>query len=91
MIDSVLHPAGIHPAAAKWTFASSRNSGSGTTNSVFPQSKQTNICGKMNTCGLLIFLSPGKWMAISAMNLRWLSGPHDLHVIVALFQSRIAG
>ena len=40
-----------------------------------PQSKQTTTSGNTHTTGLSIL---GKWMPISALNLFWLTDPHDL-------------
>jgi|SRR5216684_4411375 len=67
------------PAAATSPFASWRSSASGTANWAVPQSKQTTSSGNTHTTGLSMFFSPGKWMAISAVNLLWLTDPHDLH------------
>jgi hypothetical protein len=44
-----------------------------------PQSKQTTSSGNTHTTGLSMFFSPGKWMPISAVNLRRRTDPHDLH------------
>ena len=66
-----------HPAAAALPFASCRSSASGAANFAVPQSKQTTILGKTHTGGLSMPFSTGKWMAISALNSRWLPDPHD--------------
>jgi hypothetical protein len=42
---------------------------------------QTMSSGNSHTAGLSMFFSPGKWMAISAVNLAWLRDLHDLHGI----------
>jgi hypothetical protein len=60
---------GIHPAAAASPSASTRNSFSGTANSAFPQFRQTNSSGKSQTMGFSRPFNPGKWMAVSAVNL----------------------
>ena len=44
-----------------------------------PQSKQTTISGNTHATGLSMLFSPGKWMPISPVNLRWLTEPHDGH------------
>jgi Phage integrase family len=45
---------------------STSNSALGTINSVLPQSRHTTSSGNTNTGLLAVFLSPGKWMSISA-------------------------
>lgn len=69
----------IHPAAAASLSSSARSWLSGTTNSVLPQFKQTNSSGKIQTRGFPRPPGPRGWMAISALNLPWLSDPQALH------------
>jgi len=64
-------------------FWSWRNSASGTTKFAIPQFKQTTTSENTHTTDLSIFFSPGKWMPISALNLFWLTDPHDLQGIPA--------
>jgi hypothetical protein len=73
--DSILG----YPAAEASPLASWRNSVSGTVNSAVPHSKQTTISGNTHATGLSMLFSPGKWIPISPVNLRWLTEPHDLH------------
>jgi hypothetical protein len=84
-----LERATIHPAAAASPFLSKRNSVSETTNSAFPQFKQTNSSGNTQTMGFSRPFRPGKWMAISAVSFCCLSDPHDLHVTVCPFPKPI--
>jgi len=66
-------------ACSAWPVTSTHNSVIGTVNSETPQARQTKTSGKTQTAGLLAFFRPGKWMAISAGNLFWLTEPHDGH------------
>jgi hypothetical protein len=54
----------------------------GTSNSATPQSKQTTRSGNTHTAGWSIFVRPGKWIPIFAVNFLWLVDPHDLQGIL---------
>jgi len=60
------------------------NSLSGIVNSVSPQPKQTESLGKTNTMGLSRPSSPGKWIAISLLNICCLSDEHLVQVTAYL-------
>src|SRR5580765_5182389 len=76
--DSLLSVPGYSTAVP---FTSTPNSLSGRLNSVTPQSKQTRSLGNTQTMGLSRPLSPGKWMATSALSLLWCSERQDLQDI----------
>ena len=73
-----------HDVPVPSPFPSLYRSASGTANSAVPQSKQTTIRGNTHTTGLSMSLRPGKWMAISPVNVLWLVDPHDLQDITLL-------
>jgi hypothetical protein len=69
-------------AEAASTRASAHIRSFGIRNSAVPQAKQTNSSEKTRTIGLLRPANPGKWMAISPLNLGMSSEPHNLQFMI---------
>ena len=82
-VAAVVTGMGAIPAGAQQASLEQPDNYTWLVNCVKPQSKQTASFGNTKTPGLSRFLSPEKWMLISATNCVWFSEPHDLQIVAA--------